>query len=203
MIRASISPPLMYPSIGAPALSVALAELEDLVVETVDPIVVGEDVVEEFLDAVVGKRGVPNSIVVVGEVSGPIVTVTLTTVESANAGVVVGPKGSGGAHIPGCGVSHPESWIIVGVKVTLDAVVVKVPTIIPLGTSAVIVVVADDSIWFKAGSNGASCRRAWIRSFVIVEALLNEQNLLQAAVSVVPPMPLAGWPWSRRHERQL
>jgi hypothetical protein len=54
------------------------------------------------------------------------------------------------------------------------------------------VLVADDSIWFKAGSNGASFRRAWMTSPVTVEALFDEQNLLQAALSAVPPMALSG-----------
>lgn len=82
--------------------------------------------------------------------------------------------------------------MLVGMTVALGAEVGKVPTILPLGTSEVMVIVTDDSIWFKAGRNGASSRTAWMISSVTVEALFNEQNLLHTALSAVPPMALSG-----------
>lgn len=125
----------MHPSMGAPPLPVALAELEDLMVTALDAMVVIEEVVRAASDAVVGMKGVSNSVVAVTDVSGTVVTVTLTTVRPVGAGLGFAAKGSGGAQIPGAGVSQPESWMLVVVTVTLDTVVVKVPTITPLGTS--------------------------------------------------------------------
>lgn len=120
---------------GAPPLPVALAELGELTVTALDAMVVSEEVVRAASDAVVGMKGVSNSVVAVADVSGTVVTVTLTTVKPVGAGLEFAANGSGGAQIPCAGVSQPESWMLVGVTVTLDTVVVKVPTIIPLGTS--------------------------------------------------------------------
>jgi len=84
---------------------------------------------------VIGTKGVPNPVLAVGGAFGTVVTVTLTTVSSGIEGLVFGPNGSGCAQSPGCGVCHPESWMLVGITVTLGAEVVKVPTITPLDTS--------------------------------------------------------------------
>ena len=123
----------MQPSIDATPLRVVLAELKDLVVRMVAAVV---EVAEESPEAVVGKKGGPNSVVTVGrELSGTVVTITLTTDKPVGPGLDLAANGSGGPHIPGGGVSHPESWMLVGVTVTLNAVVVKVPTMTPLETS--------------------------------------------------------------------
>lgn len=135
MIRASISSPPMHPSIGAPPLPVALAELDELVERALDAMDISEELVEEFLDTVIGTKRVPNSVVAVGDVSGAIVTVTLTTVNPGAVELVVGPDGSGGADSQGCGVTVPESWRLVGMTVTLGAEVVKVSNISLLATS--------------------------------------------------------------------
>lgn len=107
MIRASILTLPIHPCVGAPPLPVALADADDLIVKALDAIVANERLVEETRNTVIGTKGLPKSIVAVGDVLGTIVTVTLAVVNPGAAKLVVGPNGSGSAHGPGGAVSNP------------------------------------------------------------------------------------------------
>ena len=130
MIKASVSVRVMQDSVCAPPVAVALAELVGLVEESLDVVLMitgGRNWV-----VTVGE-GPAELVVLEGDISSDLAAVTLTAVEMASVESVVSSAGTGAPTIDGGSVCHPESTIVVGLTAILAAVVIGVPTIMPLG----------------------------------------------------------------------